>query len=440
MWNGIRIVLGVCGGIAAYKAVQLASLLKKQGALVDVILTGNAQQFVSALTFQTMTGRPVYTDTFDEREPSVVSHIELADQAQLVMIAPATANLIGKYANGIADDMLTTTLLACRCPVIIAPAMNGHMWNHPAVQDNLRKLTGRGVHLIDPASGMLACGYEGKGRLPEPADLASAAYAIWQQRQSLADGRLQLQAETPAVEEDVSVSSPDWSGIRLWITAGGTREPLDPVRFLGNSSSGKMGFALAEAAAARGADVTLIAANVSLLTPPGVARRIDVVTALDMHRLIMDNLPEMDVLIKSAAVADYRPVEAAKQKIKKTDEELTVRLVKNPDILADAGHAPRADRPFLVGFAAETERLLEHAESKMKRKNCDLLIANQVSLPGAGFGSDMNRVTVLAPDGSQQSFELMDKRTLAGRLLDSMRFRIEPVLEARAAERQRKEE
>ncbi len=400
MWNNARILLGVCGGIACYKAITLASLLTKQGALVDVIMTESAKQFVTPLTFQSITRRAVYSDAFDERNPSVVQHIHLADEADLILIAPATANVIGKYANGIADDLLTTTLLACRAPIMISPAMNGHMLAHPSVQDNLQKLASRGVCILDPASGMLACGYEGKGRLPEPEQVADALWEFWQQQQ--------------AVER-----LPDWTGMRVWITAGGTREPIDPVRYIGNSSSGKMGFALAEAARARGAQVTLIAGNVSLATPEGVLR-VDCETAAEMHQLVMMNLSKMDVLIKSAAVADYRPLEQANQKIKKNSDSLTITLVKNPDILFEVGQQSDELRPFLVGFAAETENLVEHAKSKLLRKNCDVLIANQVTISGAGFGSDQNQVIAFAKDGSEKSFGLTAKKKLAGELLDWM--------------------
>lgn len=400
MVQNVRILLGVCGGIAAYKAVSLASQLTKQGALVDVIMTKSAQQFVTPLTFQTITRRDVYTDTFEERDPSVVTHIHLADHADLVVLAPATANVIGKLANGLADDLLSTTLLACRAPIYIAPAMNGHMLQHPAVEANLETLIKRGAQIIEPASGMLACGYEGKGRLPEPEDLAKEIAAMWR--------------------SNCANPSTFWEGKRVCITLGGTREAIDPVRYIGNSSSGKMGVALARVAQEMGAVVTLIAGYVSVELPKDI-QVIHAPTAIQMRDAVFAQLPQCDVLIKTAAVADYRVANASDQKIKKQADELTLQLVKNPDILAEVGQLEQ--RPYLVGFAAETERLKEHAREKLTRKKCDVIVGNLVSAPGTGFGSDQNAVTLFASDGDELAVPLASKTKIAKAILEWVEFK-----------------
>ncbi|WNQ13667.1 bifunctional phosphopantothenoylcysteine decarboxylase/phosphopantothenate--cysteine ligase CoaBC [Paenibacillus aurantius] len=387
--KGKTIVLGVCGGIAAYKAAQLCSRLTQAGADVRVIMTESAAQFITPLTLQTLTRNPVMIDTFDEKDPTVVSHIDLADRADVFVVAPATANLLAKMAHGIADDMLSTTLLATTAPILVAPAMNVHMYEHPAVQQNLKILSERGVRFVEPGEGQLACGYVGKGRLAEPEEIAASIDRLWTDRTRLA-------------------------GRKVLVTAGGTVERLDPVRYFTNDSSGKMGYAIAEAARDLGAEVTLVSAKSSIPLPSGMTV-VQVQSAEDMYHAVMDRLDTMDLVFKSAAVADYRPAETAPQKIKKSEETLTITLVKNPDILEAIGR--RKTGQFVVGFAAETENLEEHALRKLNRKNCDLIVANDVSVEGAGFGTDTNIVRVYDKDGLVEAMPLMSKKEVAGRLL-----------------------
>ncbi|WP_018132919.1 bifunctional phosphopantothenoylcysteine decarboxylase/phosphopantothenate--cysteine ligase CoaBC [Effusibacillus pohliae] len=391
--KGKVILLGVSGGIAAYKAAGLCSALVKEGAVVHVIMTESATRFIAPLTFQSLAKTAVITDIFAEPDPGEISHIALADKADLVVVAPATANVIAKAAHGLADDMLTTTLLATRVPVLFAPAMNVNMYHNPVVQDNLARLRARGWLVAEPGEGPLACGYTGRGRLPEPEELVDVIRAIFRQKK-------------------------DMQGLRVLVTAGGTRERIDPVRYLTNDSSGKMGFALAEAAARRGADVTLVTGNTTL-PPPANVRVVPVESALDMHRVVLDLLPQQDVVIKAAAVADYRPALAAERKIKKTGDRLTIELVRNPDILADIG-TRKTDRQVIVGFAAETNDVVTNAAAKLRAKNADLIVANDVSQEGAGFGSDTNIVSLVRPDRPVRELPQMSKRDVAEAILDEI--------------------
>ncbi len=387
--KGKSILLGVSGGIAVYKAVSLCSKLAQAGADVRVIMTESAVKFVAPLTFQTLSRHHVMTDTFEEKDPSVVSHIDLADHADLVVIAPATANILAKMALGIGDDMLSTTLLATTAPILAAPAMNVHMYEHPAVLNNMETLRERGVRFIEPGEGQLACGYVGKGRLAEPEQIYEAIVAM-------------LQPDLPL------------QGKKVLVTAGGTVERLDPVRYLSNDSSGKMGYAVAEEARGMGAEVVLISAPSSLPRPEGV-EFVPVVSALDMLSAVMERLKDVDIVIKAAAVADYRPAEASPVKIKKKDEEMTIRLVKNPDILQQIGE--RKTKQYVIGFAAETNDLEANGLDKLRRKNCDLMVANDVTLEGAGFGTDTNIVTLLDKDGNVERLPILSKREVARHLL-----------------------
>jgi phosphopantothenoylcysteine decarboxylase/phosphopantothenate--cysteine ligase len=391
--QGKTVVVGVSGGIAAYKAAGLCSALVKEGAGVHVIMTESATRFITPLTFESLVKTPVITDIFKEPNPAEISHIALADKADLFVVAPATANTIGKVAHGIGDDMLTTTLLATRSTVLFAPAMNVNMYNNPIVQENLHRLRARGYLIAEPGEGPLACGYTGKGRLPEPEQLMEVIRAIFRQKQ-------------------------DMLGLRVLITAGGTRERIDPVRYISNDSSGKMGFALAETAALRGADVTLLAANVQL-APPGKVRLVPVESAQEMYEQVINRLPEQDIVIKAAAVADYRPIATAASKIKKNAERINLELVRNPDILAEVGARKTAGQ-VIVGFAAETDDLEANARDKLIRKNADLIVANDVTAEGAGFGTDTNVISMVRRDRPTRSLPLMSKREAAERILDEI--------------------
>jgi phosphopantothenoylcysteine decarboxylase/phosphopantothenate--cysteine ligase len=389
MLKGRKIVLGVTGGIAAYKAAELVRELVRSGAEVFVVMTRNAQAFITPLTFQTLSGHSVTTDLFSLTEESEIGHIALADRAELLVIAPATANIIGKIAAGIADDILTTIVMATKAPVLLAPAMNVHMWENPVCQENIRKLGSRGFHFIDPEAGDLACGYEGKGRL----------------------------AEIPAIVEEIrSILSPkDLSGETLLVTAGPTEEPIDPVRFLSNRSSGKMGFAVARAARRRGAQVTLVSGPSALPVPSGV-KFIPVRTASEMREAVLESLPGVSMLIMASAVSDYRPKGTYPEKIKKSRAELTLTLELNPDILQEAGQ--RKEKRLLIGFAAETESLLANARKKLAEKNLDLIVANDVRLPGAGFQVDTNVAKLIDRSGKVEELPLMSKEDLADCVLD----------------------
>ncbi|GGA08622.1 phosphopantothenoylcysteine decarboxylase [Paenibacillus marchantiophytorum] len=389
--QGKTIVLGVCGGIAAYKAAALTSKLTQAGATVRVIMTASAVQFVAPLTFQTLSRHHVFVDTFDEKDPSVVSHINLADSADLVLIAPATANTIGKLALGLGDDMLSTTLLATTAPIWVAPAMNVHMYANPAVQQNMQTLLSRGVRFIEPGEGQLACGYVGKGRLAEPEEIMAAVERHFQGE----PGRLKDQ--------------------RVLVTAGGTLERIDPVRYITNDSSGKMGYAIAEEAVRMGAAVTLVSGPSALPAPNGV-EMVRVQSALDMREAVLSRLDTSDLVIKAAAVADYRPAVVAEQKIKKKSDSLTLELIKNPDILQEIGTLKK--HQFVIGFAAETERLDEHALDKLNRKNCDLIVGNNVSQAGAGFSGDTNVVSIYDRNGLVEALPIQSKKDVARKLLE----------------------
>ncbi|ANA81810.1 bifunctional phosphopantothenoylcysteine decarboxylase/phosphopantothenate--cysteine ligase CoaBC [Paenibacillus glucanolyticus] len=405
MLNGKVIVLGVTGGIAAYKAATLCSRLVQRGADVHVIMTESAKQFIPELTLQTLTKNPVYSDTFDERDPSVVSHIHLADLADLVLIAPATANVIGKMAHGLADDMLTTTLLATTAPVMISPAMNVHMYTHPAVMANMETLVSRGVAMIEPGEGLLACGYVGKGRMEEPDTIVDVVERFFNDQAS------QL--------EEVSMSTGSESlgplqGKKVVVTAGGTVERIDPVRYITNDSSGKMGFAIAKAAQMLGADVRLIAAHTDEAPPEGISTE-KVESAQEMYEAVLRVFENSDIVVKAAAVADYRPAEVAASKIKKRGETMTLELVKTTDILESLGR--RKISQFLIGFAAETDSVEQFAQEKLKRKNCDLIVANDVTQEGAGFGTDTNSVHIFDAEGLVLQLPVMSKEEVALRLL-----------------------
>ena len=389
--SGKTILLGVCGGIAAYKAAALCSRLVQAGAMVHVIMTKSATQFVTPLTFQTLSRNHVVIDTFAEMNPSVVTHIDLADHADLIIIAPGTANMLAKMAYGLADDMLSTTLLAATAPIVFAPAMNVHMYAHPAVEQNIAILRSRGVRFIEPGEGQLACGYVGKGRLAEPEEIVAIVEAM-------------LTAKKPLL------------GRKVLITAGGTKERLDPVRFMSNDSSGKMGFAIAEVAKEMGAEVTLVYGATTVEPPSGMGMElIPIESAHDMLNTVMSKLPQMDIIIKAAAVADYRAEEISPQKIKKSAERLTLTFVKNIDILQAIG--AQKTHQFIVGFAAETENLEAHAMSKLQLKNCDLIVANDVTKAGAGFGTDTNIIQIYDRNGLVVALPLMDKKAAAKQLL-----------------------
>jgi len=389
MLKGKQVVLGVSGGIAAYKAVELLRLLTKAGADVHVIMTRSAQEFVTPLTFQTLSANPVHTELFNLISEQQIGHISLADRADLFIIAPATANVVGKLACGIADDMLTTTVMATKAKVLIAPAMNVNMYTNPIYRDNEERLRSLGYLFTSPETGELACGWVGEGKLASPEAIFEAALA----------------ALTPKT----------LSGQTIMVTAGPTREEIDPVRFISNHSSGKMGYALARAAQLRGSRVILVSGPVGLAVPSGV-ELVSVESAAEMREAVMTRASECTVVIKAAAVADYRPAERSEAKIKKQNDELTIRLVKNPDILAELGRLDQ--RPFLVGFAAETGSLEAAAAKKLTEKNLDIIVANDVSQPDAGFNVDTNRARILFRDGRNVECPLMSKNELANRILD----------------------
>lgn len=394
MLKGKKIVLGVTGGIAVYKAVDLVSRLRKQGAEVRVIMTEHAQKFVTPLTFKEISGNKVAVSMWDGNQEFNVEHIALANWADVFLVAPATANIIAKMACGIADDLLSTTLLAAQAPVIVCPAMNTGMYEHNATQENMAKLQQWGVTIMPPAVGMLACGVAGPGRLPEPQQIVEFVNDFFAKR----DG--------------------DMKGLKVLVTAAGTREPIDPVRFVGNRSSGKMGYAIAQAAAERGADVLLVTGPSSLAVPANVAAK-KVESTGEMLDACLAAYDNVDIVIKAAAVADYRPRDVADQKIKKkNDDALTVVMDKNPDILKELG--ARKKQQILVGFAAETQNLLENAKEKIIKKNLDMIVANDVTAAGAGFNADTNIVKFLFPDGKVMSLEQMPKKEVAEKLLDTV--------------------
>ena len=391
--TGKEIVLGVTGGIAAYKSAEIVSRLRHSGANVHVIMTRNATEFVAPLTFQTLSANQVVTDTFEAPEYWNVEHVALAKLADIFVVAPATANILAKMASGIADDMLSTTLLATKAQILVAPAMNTGMWTAPATQNNVKVLKERGVRMIGPESGMLACGDEGAGRMSEPETIVGEICRILSRKQ-------------------------DYAGKKVLITAGATRERLDPVRFITNDSSGKMGFAIAEAARDRGAEVTVIRGSVTAEIPAGI-RMIRIESARELYDAMMQKAPEQDVIIQAAAVSDYRPAEQKDRKIKKeSGSDLTLILTENPDIAKAVGEQKKPGQT-LVGFAAETDNLLKNAKSKLGKKKLDLIVANDVTKPGAGFNVDTNIAVLITSDGSTEE-PLQTKRQLAERILDKV--------------------
>lgn len=392
MLEGKKILLGVTGGIAAYKAVDIVSRLRKAGAEVRVVMTREATEFVTELTFREISGNPVTVDMWAPIQHWNVAHIALADWADAVLVAPATANILAKAALGVADDMLTTTLLASTSPLFFAPAMNCNMYAHPAVQKNIETLTARGAHIIAPETGKLACGAEGPGRLAEPPQIV-------------------------AILDDFFARGGQLSGVKVLVTAAGTIEPIDPVRYIGNRSSGKMGYALAEEAVARGADVVLVSGPSALSAPKGLKTFISVETAQEMREAVLREAEESRIVIKAAAVADYHPKTVAAHKIKKNDEELSITLEKNPDILKELGQRKKKGQ-ILVGFAAETQNLLQYAQEKIEKKNLDFIVANDVTKPGAGFNTATNIVKLLSRDGAVKEMPLMTKREIAKCIFD----------------------
>ena len=392
--QGKCVLLGITGGIAAYKMANVASALKKRGADVEVIMTRNATQFITPLTFETLTGHKCIVDTFDRDFQFDVTHISLAKKADVILVAPATANVIAKMAHGIADDMLTTTVLAAGCPKLVSPAMNTGMLENPITQDNIRTLERYGFTIIPSESGVLACHDVGKGRLP--ADAVLLDYVE--------------QALTPK----------DLAGLRVTVTAGPTQEAIDPVRFLTNHSTGKMGYAVARAAAMRGASVTLIHGPTAL-EPVRFTEDVAITSAQDMYEAVTSRFEQTDILVMAAAVADYRPASVASDKVKKGDGEMSIPLVRTADILGTIG--PRKTHQFLCGFSMETRDMVAHSAEKLQRKNLDMIVANNLKDPGAGFGVDTNLVTFLTPDGGVRQLPLMSKDAVAGAILDEIMAR-----------------
>ena len=392
MLEGKTVLLGVTGSIAAYKIAYLASALKKQQADVHVLMTRNATNFINPITFETLTGNKCLVDTFDRNFQFQVEHVSIAKKADVVMIAPASANVIGKLAHGIADDMLTTTIMACRCKKFISPAMNTNMFENPIVQDNLKTLGHYGYEVIDPAVGYLACGDTGAGKMPEPETLLN--YIL----------------RECACEKDMK-------GLKVLVTAGPTQEAIDPVRYITNHSSGKMGYAIAKMAMLRGADVALVSGRTAL-TPPPFVRVVPVVTARDMYEAVTSVSQEQDIIIKAAAVADYRPASVSDEKIKKKDDDMSIALERTDDILKYLGeHKPEGQ--FLCGFSMETENMIGNSRVKLIRKNLDMVAANNVKMAGAGFQGDTNVLTLITQD-EEVSLPLMSKEDAAGKILDKI--------------------
>jgi len=390
-----KVLLGVTGGIAAYKTAELARLYIKGGAAVQVVMTPAATRFITPLTFQTLTGNPVFCEMFAERSEAWIPHIELLDRVDLLVIAPASANTVAKMATGIADNLLTTLYLAAVCPVVVVPSMNVNMFAHPAVIDNLEKLRTAGCHVMDPDSGELACGVYGKGRMPEPEDIY--LYSLH------------------------SIRVKDYESLNVLVTAGPTREPLDPVRYISNPSTGLMGFAIARALQERGANVTLISGPTTLQAPHAV-NLIAVTTAEQMHKAVIDHFDQNQLVIKAAAVSDFKPSQYSGQKVKKNDAGLTLELTPTADILMELGL--RKKNQVLVGFAAETENVVQNARDKLTRKNLDLIVVNDLAEEDAGFASPTNRVKLIDHSGAVEELPLMKKEELAHRLLD----RIAPLI------------
>lgn len=396
MLKGKTVLLGVSSSIAAYKAASLVSMLVKQHADVHVLMTANATQFISPITFETLTGHKALVDTFDRNFQFSVEHVSLAKLADVVMIAPATANVIAKLAHGLADDMLTTTVLACNCPKLISPAMNTRMYENPMTQDNLDILRGYGWQVVEPASGYLACGDTGAGKLPEPEEL------------------LDWILQTSSREKDMQ-------GLRVLVTAGPTQEALDPVRYLTNHSSGKMGYAIAKAASRRGAQVTLVTGPTAL-PRPRFMEVAEIVSAADMFREVTERAPEQDIIIKAAAVADYTPEQVAEDKLKKKDGEMSIPLRRTQDILQYLGDH-RREKQFLCGFSMETRDMLENSRKKLEKKHVDMIAANNVKEAGAGFAVDTNLLTLITRDG-EKALPLMSKDDAADALLTEILTRM----------------
>ena len=387
-----NIVVGVSGGIAAYKACDVVSKLKKQGFKIDVIMTKNAQEFVSPLTFQTLSNQTVVTDMFETPSDWNVEHIELAKKADVFVIVPATANIIGKIANGIADDMITTTIMATEAKKVIVPAMNTKMYHNPIVQENILKLKRHGYYFIEPVSGLLACGDTGKGKMEDPTVIVEELCLIANQTKEMA-------------------------GCKVTVTAGATTEDIDPVRYLTNRSTGKMGYAIAEQAILKGATVVLISGKTNLKPPRGLSKFIEVRSAEEMYQEVKREFFDTDILIKAAAVADFTPKVFAKNKIKKQDENMVIDLKRTKDIAFEMGQLKKSNQ-VMVGFAAETESVLEHAVQKLKKKNLDFIVSNDLTKSGAGFGTDTNIVNFLFPDGEIEKYDLMQKKEVADRILE----------------------
>ena len=452
--GGHKVLLGITGGIASYKSATLARRLIDAGAEVRVVMTDGAQAFIRPLTLQALTGQPVHTDLLDPAAEAAMGHIELARWADSVLVAPASANTLARLAGGFADDLLATLCLATDAPLYVAPAMNRLMWAHPATTENVARLVARGVVVLEPAEGLQACGETGAGRMPEPEALRDALAAhVGARLEKAPSGSVPRTVETPDARGEVAANGAStkdvgrtvgmselddpFAGLSVVISAGPTQEAIDPVRFLGNRSSGRMGFAIAAAAARRGAHVTLVAGPVALETPPGVERR-DVVSARDMREAVLAAVTgadgdgrTADVFVGVAAVADYRVADVAPEKIKKSAESMTLELVRNPDILAEVAALPA--RPFSVGFAAETERVEAHARGKLERKRLDLIAANHVAQPGnAVFGSDTNALDVFWPPDGHVRIDTAAKSDVAERLLDVVAERFVAVRGAAA--------
>ena len=390
MLQGKNVLLGVTGGIAAYKIPNLCSMLVKRGVNVETILTENAHKFVSPIPFESLSGNRCHTDTFDPMDTSKIEHIALARQADLLVIAPASANIIAKLRWGLADNMLSTTALACTCPILLVPAMNTNMYENPATQENLDVLRKRGFLIMEPDSGRLACGAVGPGKMPDPADIFD---------------RIEAEIAFPK----------DLSGLHVLVSAGPTQEPIDPVRYITNHSSGKMGYALAHAAMLRGAAVTLVSGPTALKPPP-LVNTIPVVTAQDMYEAITQQAPQADIIIKAAAVADYTPATVADNKIKKTDGDMSIPLRRTQDILGHLG-SNRIPGQFLCGFSMETENMLENSRKKLQKKHLDMVVANNVKVAGAGFQGNTNVITIITADAAEE-LPLMDKEEAAHAILD----------------------
>lgn len=396
MLKGKTVILGVTGGIAAYKSAGLTSLLVKAGADVQVIMTEHAREFIAPLTFEALTNQRCHTDTFDRNHEYSTEHVSLASRADAVIIAPATANVIAKLACGIADDMLTTTVLACDCPKIVVPAMNTRMYENPVTQDNLEKLRKYGMTVVEPAAGRLACGDVGKGKMPEP------------------DVLFQYVLMACAFEKDMA-------GKKVLVTAGPTQERIDPVRYITNHSTGRMGYSIAKICALRGAEVTLVTGQTAL-EPPLFVDVVPVVSARDMYEAVVERSGEMDVIIKAAAVADYRPAVTSDEKIKKSDGDMAIDMERTDDILGYLGSCKKPGQ-FLCGFSMETQNMLENSRAKLRKKNLNMIVANNLKVKGAGFGTDTNVVTIITAD-MEKELELMSKDEVAARLLDEILARI----------------